>query len=149
MKVIKEVPTKIFNQALDRWLDRSINFRFINLCSYCEFYVNISLINACKKCVLQINNKCCNGLYDKWHLAYVVGNFKKAKKLADKIVDQCLRIVPPILPGIRRASVLGPLDTGRQVPHNRLKPDVQTLALMARQRDRNAPIDVTGDRSTM
>ncbi len=60
-----------------------------------------------------------------------------------------VRVLPPLPPGVGRASHRRPLDRGGQVADDRVEPDVDPLVgvvLVARDGDRDAPVEVTGDR---
>ncbi len=92
MKKIREVPSKVFHQSLDRWLDRSMEYKLLIECSYCKLF-------RLKKCPL--NNKaicdnldnCCNGLWKDYINVLFTDNTaanKIADKIADLIIDRCV-----------------------------------------------------------
>ena len=68
---------------------------------------------------------------------------------SDEIVAARLRVVPPILPCRRCASVLCPFNGGRQIPDDRLKPHVKAFALPAIERHRDAPVEIARNRAAM
>ena len=80
MKKIKKVPSKVFNEVLDIWLDKSMDFRFDSFCPYCNYY-------RCSYCPLYVKNNCCGGLWIKWWNSNQNNYKKRNKKIADKIVD--------------------------------------------------------------
>ena len=89
--MVKEVPSKVFNAGLDKWILRSIgiiDYNFGDSCSYCHYY---EVSNNCQ-CPLASKdfegyNYCCNGLYYKWRNAHDARLDKTAMRIADKIVD--------------------------------------------------------------
>ena len=98
--MIKEVPSKVFNRGLDRWLERSLgidNYESNDECSYCYEYcpndelVPITFKSCAENCPLAyskaLTSNCCFGLYKKWLDAYNDERVKEAMKLANKIVD--------------------------------------------------------------
>ena len=54
-------------------------------------------------------------------------------------------LLPEVLPAVGFALPGGPLYGGGEVADNGLEPDVDALAVVAVERDGNAPLDVTGD----
>ena len=59
-------------------------------------------------------------------------------------------VLPPLAPRVRLPSVRRPLDRGGQVADHRVEPDIDPLVvllLVTRDGDRNAPVEVTRDRS--
>ena len=88
---IKIIPSKMFNQALDKWLDKSMDNEFgirNNDCDYCSFF-------RCEECILWTKNNCCGGLYNKYWNANERGKAKKiADKIVDFIIDRCVYGVP-------------------------------------------------------
>ena len=88
---IKEVPSKIFNEVLDIWLDKSMDYILYTCCPYCDYY-------KCYNCPLHIKNDCCGGLWRKWYYSNQKNCKKRNKKIADKIVDfiidRCVYGVP-------------------------------------------------------
>ena len=68
--------------------------------------------------------------------------------LAHEVVGLRVRRLPPGPPGVRVAGAPRPLDRRRQVADDRVEPDVDPLVRPvppAVQRDRHAPVEVTGD----
>ena len=61
-----------------------------------------------------------------------------------------LGVLPPVPPGVGRAAVHSPLDRRREVADDRVEPDVDPLVVPTRvllgHGDRNAPVEVAGDR---
>ena len=68
--------------------------------------------------------------------------------LAHRVVVTRLRVLPPLLPGIRLAALARPLDRGREITDDRVEPYVDLLGrvlLPARQRHWHAPVEVSCD----
>jgi len=86
--MIKTVPTKVFNEGVDKWLKLANGEEFdIQECSYCVHYND-----ECAKCPLSIVEKCgwyscCGGLYNEYseHEAP-----KIASRIADFIISRCV-----------------------------------------------------------
>ena len=69
--------------------------------------------------------------------------------LAHEVIGASGVVVPPLPPGVGVAAAPGPLDRRRQVADDGVEPDVEALVgvvLPARQRHRDAPVDVAGHR---
>ena len=62
--------------------------------------------------------------------------------LAHEIVRAPVAL-PEVFPALRLAAVLRPLNGRRQIADDRLEPDVDALAVVALQRQRHAPVDVS------
>src|SRR5438445_12583857 len=68
--------------------------------------------------------------------------------LADEVVALALWVLPEVAPALRLPDPLRPLDRRGKVADHRVEPDVNALIVVAFQRDRDAPCDVSGDRPT-
>jgi len=89
--MIKEVPSKVFNKAVDKWLLRSMGIVKDDSCSYCKYFEE-----ECYKCPLRGRTKdtCCDEywLWDE-SLTYLADEKKAkyyAKKLLQRIIDNCV-----------------------------------------------------------
>ena len=69
--------------------------------------------------------------------------------LPDKIIRLAVVILPERLPPARVSRQFRILDRRRQVPDHRLKPDVQAFPFLALDRNRNAPVQIAGNRPSM
>jgi hypothetical protein len=96
---IKEVPSKVFNEALDKWIGLAIGlYDKETECSYCNYFN--SKVTSCETedpkcllCPLGINGYCHNKQYNNeeklywcWNRVSFI-NQEKTKKLALKMVD--------------------------------------------------------------
>ncbi len=69
--------------------------------------------------------------------------------LAHEVHVLGVRVVPPATPGVGVTGAPRPLDTRREVADHRVEPDVELLQRLlppAVKRDRDTPVQVTGDR---
>ena len=65
---------------------------------------------------------------------------------ADEVDSFGLVVVPPLLPRLGFAVVVGPLDSGRKIANDRLEPDIERFVFVARHGHGDAPLgDVAGD----
>jgi hypothetical protein len=95
--IIKEVPTKVFQKALNKWMCYSLGITHNDICSYCRYFEI-----ECDICPLGINNLCDyedlsrESLYWRWYNACALHGIDSelAMELADQmlfhIIDLCV-----------------------------------------------------------
>jgi hypothetical protein len=111
---IKEVPSKVFQSALNKWMGLSMGImprdRDVRSCSYCNYYS--SYYNACKNCPLtygydhcsKADDRCINGIWKKYIKIIHLGFYDNANSdlvksdramacasdILDFIIDRCV-----------------------------------------------------------
>jgi len=90
---ILEVPTKVFNAGLDKWIKLSMGIKVKDIydCSYCDKFcicLNCPLTDLWGDNMFESSSRiCCNKLFFQFKEVYLrYGLIEKAKKIADKIV---------------------------------------------------------------
>jgi len=92
---IKTVPSKLFQEALDKWIGYSIGIEVVNncrICNYCSKYHDEDsvLMFGCSRCplILACGNGLTGALYKRFESEYKEnGLTQKARELADEMAS--------------------------------------------------------------